>query len=235
MLSLLEFAEQALLLPNGILLDHNDQNRMRLTIYKAIKSFYNVDKNSTQPIVVNNMELVPEYLFKAVNNRSLLKKIVSDNQILTKDDLFNYIESNLYELFHYNGKLFKEVYNLLYYTSRKGYELEKKAFNYFTRIASKKGINVTIESPTIEEDKSGIDGFFLYNGNRITIQVKPLKWIEEYKKNNLSYIAFCDGVLTNLKTDYLILVNRNDVRIFRSKNILTFPSYFVIPKDDEIV
>lgn len=229
-----------LYLPNGITLNQSDQQKMRLIIYKAIKEFYNINKNSREPIIINGRKLMPEYLSKAMNNRTLLKKIVYDkNQeiisgIKNKQELFNFVENNLYNLFNPNGKYFDSVYTLLSNTSKKGSSIEDKAFDKFIRMASSKGVNIIIESPTIEEDKGGIDGIFTLKGNKYTIQVKPLFKIEDYKIDNTKIIVFCDGVLTELKTDYLIVSNDKETRIFRSNGVQAKGSYFLIPKKNEV-
>lgn len=233
------YGESSLLLPNGISLSVEDQQRMRLIIYRALDKIYKI-KGRSGIFSFNGLSLNKEYLSKAMNNRTLLKKIVYDDNkeivsgVRTKEDLFNFVEENEYNLFHPNGKYFKAVYGLLSSTSKKGYSLEDKSFNKFIRVASSKGVNIIIESPTVEEDKSGIDGIFTLKGKKYTIQVKPLHKIEDYKIDNTKLIAFCDGVLTQLKTDYLIVSNDVQTRIFRSKGIESKGSYFLIPKSNEV-
>jgi hypothetical protein len=228
-----------LLLPNGISLSSEEQGKMRLIIFDALNKIYKI-KERKYPFLYNGVLLNPEYLSKAMNNRTLLKKIVYDDNkeiisgVKNKEELFKFVEENLYNLFHPKGIYFGAVYNLLSNTSKKGSSLENKSFDLFIRIASSKGVNVVIESPTIEEDKSGIDGIFTLKGKRYTIQVKPLFKIEDYKIDNTKFIAFCDGVLTQLKTDYLIVSNQYQTRIFRSKGIEAKGSYFLIPKGNEV-
>ena len=187
------------------------------------------------------MILNPEYLSKAINNRTLLKKLVYDErgEILTniksKYDLFAYVENNLRNLFHPDGIHFNAVYNLLSASSLKGSKIEDESFKAFIRVAAAKGIDVIIEPPTIEEDKSGIDGKFSVDGKVYTIQIKPLSKIEDYRLDNTMFIVFCDGVLKDLITDYLIVTKSNESRIFRSKGIIAKGSYFLIPKSNEVL
>jgi hypothetical protein len=54
--------------------------------------------------------------------------------------------------------------------------------------------------------------------------------MEDYKKDNSCLIVFCDGVLKELKTDYLIVTNKETTKIFKSKGIQVNPSYFIVPK-----
>lgn len=233
------YGETNLLLPNSIVLTPYDQEKMRITIYRALYKIYKL-KEKPEKFTFDGIELNKEYLSKAMNNRTLLKKIVYDNNreivsgVKTKEDLFKFVEDNQYNLFHPKGKYFDAVYRLLSSTSKKGSSLEDKSFDKFIRIASSKGVNIIIESPTIEEDKGGIDGIFTLKGKRYTIQVKPLHKIEDYKIDNTKFIAFCDGVLTELKTDYLIVSNDKETRIFRSKGVEAKGSYFLIPKKNEV-
>jgi hypothetical protein len=180
-----------------------------------------------------------EYLSKAGNNRTLLRKIINDpdkiipSVVHTKEDLFKFVEENTYDLFHYKGKYFKSVYNLLVNTSKRGKRLEDIAFELFTEVAKKKGINIVVTEPSMEEDIfGGIDGIFFYNDKKYTIQVKPLFKIEDYKKDPNNFIVFCDGVLKELKTDYLIVTNQTETKIFKSKGIITNSSYFIVPKSN---
>ena len=236
------YANNSLSLPKGIVLTNSERMEMCRIIADALKQFYNLDKNSSRdPFIIDGITIIPEYLSKAVNNRTLLKKIISDpdreiiSGVNNKEDLFSFVKNNTFDLFNHNGKYFKYVYRLLSNTSKKGKKFESNAFANFIQIAAKKGINVIIEDPTLKEDiYGGIDGTFTYNGKRFTIQVKPLFKMETYQKDPTSYIIFCDGVLKELKTDYLIVTNEKETKVFRSKGITVFPSYFIAPKSNII-
>lgn len=240
-MKILEYADyNSLSLPKGIVLTNDDRMKICNIIDKSIHAYYDFDKNINKEIIVDGIKLNTEYLSKAVNNRTLLKKIVYDasheieSGVRTKEELFLFIRNNLFNLFNVKGKWFKYVYKLLSSTSKKGDELEDIAFQKFEELSKLKGIDIEIKGPTIDEDKHGIDGIFFYNSRRCTIQVKPLFKMEDYKKDPTKYIVFCDGVLKGLTTDYLIVIKDNDVKIFRSKGIQVNPSFFIIPKENLI-
>ena len=157
-------------------------------------------------------------------------KLCKDGELALKA-----FQNNTFDLFNHNGKYFRYVYGLLSSTSKKGKKFENNAFKVFREVAAKKGIDVIIEDPSLKEDiYGGIDGTFMHRGKRFTIQVKPLFKMETYQKDPTSYIIFCDGVLKELKTDYLIVTNEKETKVFRSKGITVFPSYFIAPKSNII-
>jgi hypothetical protein len=227
-----------LALPNDIILTNSERQEMCRIISDILDKYYPSDsKASRLPIEIGDKIILPNYLYKAINNRTLLKKLVYDpigeiyTGIRNKEDLFQYVKNNGYDLFHYQGKYFTYIYNLLISTSKKGEVSENRAFDFFIKYAEQKGMAIEIIDPSLKEDMyGGIDGIFILNNKQYTIQVKPLFKIEDYKKDNTKYIAFCDGVLKSLKTDYLIVINNLDILIFRSKGIEVFASYFLIPK-----
>lgn len=236
------YGHDNLSLPKGIVLTNQERMEMCKIIADALKQFYNLDKSKNgEPFTVDGITINPEYLSKAVNNRTLLKKIISDpnreiiSGVNNKAELFNFVKNNTFDLFNHNGKYFRYVYGLLSSTSKKGKKFENNAFKVFREVAAKKGIDVIIEDPSLKEDiYGGIDGTFMYRGKRFTIQVKPLFKMETYQKDPTSYIIFCDGVLKELKTDYLIVTNEKETKVFRSKGITVFPSYFIAPKSNII-
>jgi len=227
-----------LTLPKGIILTNDERISMFKIINNYITHTYKISKYSPNPIVVDGQTLSPELLFKAANNRTLLKKLVYDERgeivtgIETKEDLFNFVENNLFDLFNTKGKYFSDIYNLLLNTSYKGQKYENESFLKFEEAARKRGLNIKVVPPeNVDEDIfGGIDGLFFVDNKRFTIQVKPLFKIENYKKDENCYIAFCDGVLKELKTDYLIITNKQETWIFRAKGIIVNSSFFIIPK-----
>jgi hypothetical protein len=235
------------ILPMGIVLSSEDRSEMRLLISSALKEFYTPSAlYGKNPIIVNGeTELIPEYLQKAVNNQLLMKKIIQDpdRKIITnidsKEELFDFVKNNLFDLFHYDGRYFVFVYNLLENASKRGKKFEDKAFVKFVEIAAKKGLDIKILEPTLVEDRDGgIDGKFYWDNKMVTIQVKPLIYLDSERKSDISdfqdmYLkAKCKGDIKMLKTDYLILTNRYDTWIFRAKGITVDDetNSFVIPK-----
>jgi|GEM_PF-3876896 len=232
---ILEYAEYGgVSLPNGITITNSERMIINKIIRNAIESFYSINRYSND-FIINGKVIKPEYLFKAVNNITLLRKIVLDpskeiiSNINNKEELFNFIETRLYDLFHYDGLYFDSVYNLLVNTSKKGKRLEEIAFKEFEEMAKKRKMDIVIDSPSIREDINGIDGIFTYNNKKYTIQVKPLVNVKDCTD---SYEVKCDGALKNLITDYLITINEKEIWIFRSKGITVFSSHYLIPKNN---
>jgi len=232
---ILEYAEYGgINLPKGIVITSHERMRINDMISSTLRNIYpNLDKVSN--FVANDRIIQTEFLRKAVNNYLLLKKIVSDpdrvivSNINSKEDLFNFILDNSHDLFHYDGKYFDGVYNLLVNTSKKGRKFEDIAFKEFEEVARKKGMVLKITSPSVREDIDGIDGIFIFNNKKCTIQVKPLLSIID---NGETYTVKCEGALKNLITHYLIAVNDKEVWIFRSKGITTHADHYVIPKSN---
>lgn len=233
------------ILPKNIILSSEDRSQIRTIISSILKGYYPGLYTKGLITLYNGVTLNTEYLTKAVNNQLLLKKIIDDprREIITnvnsKEDLFMFLTDNKFDLFNYDGKYFKYVYGLLASSSKRGRMFEEKAFQKFKDFAKKKGMDIEILDPTLEEDKNGgIDGKFLWNGRMITIQVKPVDYlfkdkksdISEYDDNNL--VARCKGDIKILKTDYLILANDYETWIFKAKGITVGDNTFIIPKDN---
>ena len=235
---ILEYSEyNDLQLPRRITLSNSERIEIGNVINDYLSKTYKMTRFQKEPFEIGGKVIYPEYLFKTINNRTLLKTLILDpdkifgSKIYTKDDLYNYIIDNSFDLFHYEGKFFNEVYRLIVTTSKKGRRFENAAFKKFEEIAQLKGINAKVQDPSIKEDVfGGIDGIFYHNNRKFTIQVKPLHKIEDYRKDPTKYIIFCDGVLKELKTDYLIVTNGNDTFIFRSKDVEVNPSFFLASK-----
>jgi len=231
------FNNQELRLPRGIVLTNSERMQLGNIIAGIISQIYGDNVKTNKMFEMDGKTINSEYLSKARNNRTLLKMIVFDpnnaikSGVKNKEDLFNFIKEHGNDLFHPTGKYFNAVYRLLENTSKKGSSFEDKAFSFFKgALKQKRGVDVEIKSPTTAEDISGIDGIFEYKNKRYTIQVKPLSYMESFKKDDSKYIVFCDGVLKSLKTDYLVVSNDKETHIFKSENVTAHGSYFLVPK-----
>jgi hypothetical protein len=237
-----EFADyNSLTLPKGIVLTNYERIKLNRIIADGLSKFYKIDRYQTDPIIIGDKVILPEYLFKAINNRTLLNKIVDDKNgeivsgVTNKQELFNFIRENLFDLLHYDGKYFDYVYTLLTNTSKRGKKFENKSFIKFEETARKKGLDIKVETTSIDEDISGIDGFFFYKEKKFTIQVKPLVSISDYEEDNMRYIAYSKGDIRSIITDYLILTNERETWIFRSRtgvDAYDKESYFIISKEN---
>lgn len=160
---------------------------------------------------------------KAQKNTAILYEIVyiaksEGINIKNADELLKYISENKYDLFNVNGKYFSKIYNRLKSVSELGKDVEIKAKNIFIEYSNSKGISIQLEEPTEEEDKKGIDIYFIYNDKKWTIQTKTLSSIKE--KNDY-YSVYISGYFTKINTNYLILISDDKNYIFNGKNIST--------------
>ena len=136
---------------------------------------------------------------------------------------------NLKEIYNIFGKYFSTVtLPILISTTRKGNIGEKLSFEFFIQELSKKGIIITIDKPTIEEDVNGIDGKFNWKGKTITIQVKP--YDKEVILEDGKVEVSSPGSLS-LSTDYLILYKNGKYIIVRGENVKIEENNFVFQKD----
>ena len=178
---------------------------------------------------INGQIVNSEYISKMVNNYLVFKNIIELNGLKTEDEFYNYMLLNLREIYNINGKYFKKVtLPILINASRKGNIGEKLSFEFFISELSKKDINITIEKPTTEEDISGIDGKFNWNGKTITIQVKPYDSAVISTDNKVK--VFSQGSLS-LNTDYLILYKSGEYIIVRGKDVKIEGNHFTFQKD----
>ena len=241
----LDQTQEYLLLPKGIALNRTERHEMCRIISSGIKEIYKQKEFSREKLDFNGREIDMQYISKAVNNRTLLRKIISDprkeimENINNKETLFDFVKNNIYELFHPDGKYFVPVYQLLVNTSQKGDVAENEAFKFIEEAGRKKGLEIKVLKPRKVEDDvyGGIDGFFIYNDREFTIQIKPLAEnvkpnVETYRANSDYIIAYCNGFLKNVTTDYLILVDSltGQKYLYQTKGILAKGSYYLIPR-----
>lgn len=170
-----------------------------------------------------------EYISKMVNNYTIFKNIIELNGLKIEDEFYNYMLLNLREIYNINGKYFKKVtLPILINASRKGNIGEKLSKEFFINELSKKGINIVINSPTVEEDISGIDGKFNWNGKSITIQIKPYN--KEVVLGDGKVEVFSPGSLS-LSTDYLVLYKNGEYIIIRGKDVKIEGNHFTFQED----
>lgn len=245
-----EQSQEYLLLPKGIALTKNERQEMNRILDSGLKEIYNVRKFHQGIVNLEGVDVRYEHISKAVNNRFLLKKIIDDRRgeivtnVSTKEELFDFVKENVRELLHPKGKYFNAVYSLLQNTSLKGEKAEMIAYAYIEEIGKKKGLQIQVLKPReIQQDVyGGVDGFFIHNDKEFTVQVKPLSekispYISEYRKDNKYFIAYVDGFIKEIYTDYLALVDSRTTTCFlyKSKGILCYNTHYLIPKENLVL
>lgn len=187
-------------------------------IFNYIKKVYgtfgfryseNIDMN------IHGLMINSEYISKMVNNYTIFKSIIRNYKINDSSSLYNCITSNIDDIYGYKGDFFKkETLPILINTIRKGNLNEKEARIIFSEYSKSKNLPIIILDPTIEEDISGIDAKFLYNGKMLTIQIKPMTGFE-YIDDKISIKS--QGSLS-LNTNYLIVFNSGKYIILKNPN-----------------
>lgn len=243
-----EKSQEYLLLPKGIALTRTERIEMCRILESGLKEIYSVSKFYRGTLLVENTEVDSETIHKAINNRYLLGRIIDDpkkkidSNIQSKEQLFDFVKSNLNDLFRPSGKYFNAVYSILDYTTKKGKQNESFAFECLEKIAKGRGLQIQVLSPrTVSDDVyGGIDGFFLWNDREFTIQIKPLFDREEslvtHPDDENYLIAYCGGFIKDLQTDYLILTQtaRKVCHVFKAKGIIAQNDYYLIPKQNKV-
>ena len=158
-----------------------------------------------------------------VNNYTIFRSIIRSNGIINEEDFYNFMFQNLSNIYNISGKYFNNTLNILINTTRKGNIEEKNSIEFFESILSNKGINIRVTSPSIEEDISGIDGKFIWNGKVITIQVKPYTSTEII--GDIIKIESIGSL--SLSTDYLVLYNKGRYIITKGKDTKIEGKYFI--------
>jgi|ERR1035437_413410 hypothetical protein len=184
-------------------------------------------------ININGVVLNSEYLNKMVNNYTIFNKFIRLKNFKTFDELFAFISTNLDKIYNYNGYYFKEIISILTRTIRLGNIGEQFALAAFSdAFLDKLGVNIVIESPTVEEDLRGVDGKFKYNNKDYTIQVKPM---DSYNLYESECVIKTKGSLS-LSADYLVTyrnpaydLNTKKVIIVRNRGVVISGDTFTIP------
>jgi len=196
------------------------------SVYSKFGFVYGVNKI----IEINDKKYKTEYIGKFIHNFKNYNSIIKRNEIRDKETFFKYIKNNLFQLFHYDGVFFDNSYTIITRTSNKGSrgEIEvKKAFE--------KLIGGKITNPTVAEDISGIDGSFIYNNEKFTLQVKPFLNQCRVEDNikiesdgslsfNTNYLGLYREIKSNRGNLYDIIILRNGKYLDKIK---TTKSYYI--------
>jgi predicted transcriptional regulator len=174
---------------------------------------------------------------KCNTNLSLLRKIIDWYNVNSFEELINTLNNNKEELFLSTGSKFNDVFKILEKTTELGNIAEDLVRDEFKNLMKKKyDIDVLVyRSPEGSADDMlrGIDVWFMHGTKKITCQVKPLKNLEmigdEYK-------ILISGRAKSYKTDYIAFanVNKNEVLIFKNKNVKVEGYYYIIPSINKV-
>jgi hypothetical protein len=210
-------------------------NKIILDYINKVYSKYGFKYGVNEDLEIEDLIINSEYLSKMVNNYTIFKAVIKYFQIDNEGDFYNIVQDNLEFIYNFESDFFiQNTLPILINTTRRGNIGEKICKAVFSRFAKNKGLNIRLENPTIEEDISGIDAKFIYEGKYIYIQIKPFN---QSNINDTNYTIKSQGSLSlGADISYLMLYD-NRRRIIIAKNtkkspILIKGEYFVIPKEN---
>lgn len=172
----------------------------------------------------------------ANSNIMLCSWIVENFNCNSKSELLNVIQNHSAELFLPTGKYFNDVIEKLIITESYGIKNEEYAANYLMGLLQNKQIQTTVlrtETDCRDDLILGIDLYFMYNGNKITCQVKPFKSISELG-DKLQVTS--SGKLKPYKVNYLIFVDfkKDKAYLFKNKGAEYKDKVVTLPKSSYI-
>ena len=177
-------------------------------------------QSGNKDININGVIINTEYIDKMVNNYTIFKTFIRENNIRNDVDFYKLIRANFHNIYNYNGDFFKrQSLPILINTTRKGNIGEIKSKSKFIEYAKSVGLDITIIDPTMEEDIRGIDAKFKYNKREIKIQIKPFTYYENKKSIRYSESEIhvkSNGSLSVESIDYLMLYSDNNYIIIKN-------------------
>lgn len=180
---------------------------------KIFSGFGFIRNNDNDIIEINNTYYKTKIISLFVNNFKTYQNIAKFNDIRDTESFIRYMKYNLHNQYHYSGIFFLSNYHTVEYTSDKGARGEINAINHFrnflnlTKSENSKDIINVYPPVNVKEDVSGIDGSFIYNGIKYTVQVKP--FISQ-KRLEGNIIVESTGSLS-FNTNYLVLYKENKI------------------------
>jgi hypothetical protein len=175
---------------------------------------FGFEYGENKDIIVNGKIINTEYISKMVNNYTVFKTFIRENNIKSENEFYSSLISNFYDVYHYDGVFFREqTLPILINTTRKGNKNEEKCKKVFLEHAKSKGLDIDMEDPTIEEDIQGIDAKFFYKNKYLKIQIKPFTDMR-YEGDNI--LLKSNGSLSVGLIDYLMLYKDDNYIILKN-------------------
>ena len=189
------------------------------------------DLNTDVFIQKHGTSVQSELLRKSKNNRNLLYYLNGLSNATSKKELENWIMSNHFNIFHPDGVYFNKVMDILTSSSIKGDEMEKLALSALRSYYRSIGKKIFTFKPSEEKDIQGFDIFFREGKDIKSAQVKTLRRVypgEKWTK------VFCSGHITDMNTNYLIVVNEKECYIFNSRIYYKNENYYSVPSNSQL-
>ena len=153
-------------------------------------------------------------------------------RLKTEENFVNFVKNNLELIYNYNSKFF--IYNslpIVIRTKRKGNLGEQLVLQKFKDLTLRRGFDVELVVPTLDEDIKGVDSKFVLSGKTYTIQVKPMSRFE-ILGDKISIES--PGCLTlnkyGVMPDYLFFYSdKQEVLFFKNRGIVSDGNSFQSP------
>jgi hypothetical protein len=200
-------------------------------VLDAAKSIWGDDLNSDVIIKNHGHSIESELLRKSKNNRNLLNYLNKLSSSTTKRGLEAWIKSNHFNIFHPDGLYFSQVTDILKSASIKGEEMEKLAIDAIREYYKSIGKSIFTFKPSEKKDIDGFDIFFREETNLKSAQVKTLRRVFHGDKWTRVY---CNGHITDMKTNYLIAVNEKECYIFNSRIYFKNEDNYSLPSNSQV-
>jgi len=206
-------------------------------IQRVYSKFGYIKNNNKDKFEINKKSYEMEIINKFINNKRTFESIAKFNDIRTEESFIKYMKYNLFNQYHYNGVFFIGNYHIVECTSNKGKRGENLANIYFQNFINNNNKTkkiIKFNPPiNIAEDVSGIDGSFMFDNEKYTVQVKPFS----SQKRTLDDVIFESAGILKFDTHYLVLYNEKkinynysyDIIIIsngRNKNCITIDGYY---------
>lgn len=172
----------------------------------------------------------------ANSNIMLCNWIVENFNCNNKSELLNVIQTHSEDLFLPTGQYFNAVITKLRITESYGVKNEEYAANYLKGLLHNKKIEANVlrtETDCRDDLILGIDLYFMYNGNKITCQVKPFKSISDLG-DKLQVTS--SGKLKPYNVNYLIFVDfkKDEAYLFKNKGAEYKDKVVTLPKSSYV-